>query len=167
LVFQPRLPNYFIPQVRSLYLNHFLDKTVANSHLSPQDYWQTREFYYPGVFYVYQDGLEPNHIEQFTTTTALRLHTQGTFPILFYDSPKWQSYESLVNTSELADLVDLPDYPILYSDSETKIYRTGDQTIFFFIKSYSELKITNGFIYTKEQILKDYRYWFGVSVVTE
>ena len=166
-IFQPRLLNYVFPSARSASVSHMLDSAKNQNHLDSQLYWETREFYYPGVFYVYRDGLEDKHIAGFTKDTGLNLQTEGTFPILVYKSNKWMSYESLVNTSDLGKLVDVVGSTVLYEDKETKILKDGDRTYIYFIKNYDELKTTNGFIYTKEEILKDYRYWFGVSVVTK
>ena len=164
--FQPRTLNYLFPSMRTSYLQQLINDTSSLGHLNPQMYWKTREFYYPGVFYVFQDGLGDNNFDNFTKQTGLSPQRLGSFPILVYNSSKWQSYEALVNTDKLEDLVKLPTSSPVYSDKETKIYVEGNKTYFFFIKSYDELKITNGFIYTKDQILKNYRYWFGVSVVT-
>lgn len=164
--FQPRTLNYLFPSVRASYLGQLLTDTTNSSHLNPQKYWETREFYYPGVFYVFQDGLSSANIDDFSKATGIAPVQPGSFPILVYNSPKWHSYEALVNTDDLSLIVKLPSSNPVYSDAETKIYVEGDKTFFFFIKSYDELKVTNGFIYTKDQILKNYHYWFGVSVVT-
>lgn len=166
LTFQPRSLNYLSPHARTSYLNHFLNQTISTHYLDPQKYWETREFYFPGVFYVFQDGLTDQSIHNFSVQTGLALSPVESFPILIYQSPKWHSYESLVNTNQLSDLINLPNLTPLYQDSQTKIYQDGNLTYFFFIKPYDELKTTNGFIYTKEHILQDYQYWFGVSVVT-
>lgn len=167
IIFQPRIPNYLSASSRMSSLNHLLTATSESNHLDPQKYWETREFYYPGVFYVFQDGLTQAHFDQFSKNTRITLKTESTFPILYYNSPKWQSYEALVSTNNLVDLTTLPLEQPLYQDSETKIYQVDGKTIIYFIKNYDELKITNGFIYTKEAILKKYLYWFGVSVITK
>ncbi len=166
VAFSPRLPNYLFPSIRSQYLGRLLSSTKANSHLDSQKYWETREFYYPGVFYVYNDGLNDNNLKDFTQKTGLELKTDGTFPIFVYSSPKWHSYEALVNSNVLSDLVSLPQSLPIYQDSETQIYQLEGKTLIYFIKSYDELKTTNGFIYTNNEKLRDYRYWFGVSVIT-
>ncbi|PIV08470.1 hypothetical protein COW38_01900 [Candidatus Collierbacteria bacterium CG17_big_fil_post_rev_8_21_14_2_50_45_7] len=166
LLFQPRIINYLLPTARTNYLDQLLQQTKSTKHLDPQKYWETREFYYPGVFYVFQDGLSIDNITDFVHQTGINLKLKGDFPILVYKSPKWSSYESLVNTNQLADLVDLPSSTPIYQDSQTIIYQIDNKVLIFFIKPYDELKVTNGFIYTKEAILKDYYYWFGVSVIT-
>ncbi len=164
--FQPRTLNYLFAPMRNYDMQNLIKKTSLKKHLDPQKYWETREFYYPGVFYVYQDGLTNANIDSFTKLTGIAPLQVGSFPILVYNSSKWQSYEALVNTDKIEDVVKLPSSTPIYSDSETKIYAEGDKTYFFFIKSYEELKVTNGFIYTKDEILKNYHYWFGMSVVT-
>jgi|GEM_PF-2645521 len=166
-MFEPRLPNYFSSHARAIILNSLISKTQANRSLNPQQYWETREFYYPGVFYVFKDGLTDQNIADFESQTMLNLKRANTFPILVYSSTKLHSYESLVNTNQLLDLVNLPDATLLYEDGETKIMKNNGLTYIFFIKPYSELMVTNGFIYTKEEILKNYQFWFGVSVITE
>lgn len=168
LLFQPRIPNLLSKNLRQNYFGHFIDNTTQANHLDPQTYWETREFYYPGVFYVFEDGLSSAHVEDFSQKTKIKLKRDlDSFPILVYDSPVWSSYEALVNTDKIEEIVSVVGDNLIYQDDETTIYKDGNTTYVYFIKQYDELKITNGFIYTKDKILKNYNYWFGVSVVTE
>lgn len=166
IFFQPRLRNYLFPAFRTAYLEQLIQSTKADFKLDAQRFWQTREFYYPGVFYVAGDGLAESHLRNLEKTTGLTLPSGDQYSILVYDSPKWQSYEALVDADSLQDVITLPDLPPIYEDGETHIYQQGDTTYIYFLKSYDELRTTNGFVYRDETNLSRYRAWFGVSKIT-
>ncbi|EKD94133.1 MAG: hypothetical protein ACD_27C00032G0011 [uncultured bacterium] len=166
LVISPRFSHLLFPFARQSSLDRLISQTQATRHLDAQKFWETREFYYPGVLYVYQDGLSERELSDFQTKSGLKLKSAPALPILTYDSPKWQSYEALVNTNVLSDYLNLPSSAPVYRDDETQIYLESDKTYIFFLKSYPELRVTNGFVYRSEEVLSQYNYWLGVSVIT-
>lgn len=167
LIFQPRIPNFLFKPARLNYFDKLIVNTTNKNHLDPQLYWETREFYYPGVFYVFEDGLTQDHIKSFSSQNQITIRDTNSFPILVYNSAKWSSYEALVTTDKIEELVEIKGSNLVYEDKQSKIYKDDNKTYIYFTKPYDELKVTNGFIYTKDKILKNYNYWFGVSVVTE
>lgn len=166
-LFQPRLPNYLFPSLRHTRLANFLSDLETNG-LNTREFWEFREFYYPGGnFVVHKEGLSGEKLGEFTKQTGIVLNLNESYPILTYHSDKWDSYEALVNNRDLASLLSLnPEWTLIGEGDNYWLYQQNDKNVLIYLASPDELKSTNGFIYRNQDTIDKYQYWFSVSVIS-
>lgn len=140
---QPRFSN-MIPFVRHSRLSAFIQNTIKNNSISPQEFWQLREFYSPG-------------------------NIQFNKPNLTFTSNKIESHETLIDTNiTLQSLLPKEEnWHVLYKNTNEFIATKGNMTFIYFIKPSSEMIKANAYFDNVEedsQLLKT-RNWLVVTEI--
>lgn len=142
---QPRFSN-IIPFVRHIRLNAFIQNTIKNNSISPQEFWQLREFYSPG-------------------------NIQFNKPNLTFTSNKILSHETLIDTNiTLQSLLPKKEnWHVLYKNMNEFIATKGNVTFIYFIKPSSEMIKANAYfdnVETDEKLLKS-KNWYVVTQIQQ
>ena len=142
---QPRASGIF-PFIREYRLKAFIENTVKNHHISAQEFWELREFYYPGT---------------------IRFNK----PNLLFISDKITSHETLVNkNTAFIDLIPKSiKGNVLYEDADELIVSEEDTTVIYFIKPISEMASANGFFdyRDKDKKLLENKKWYVVTQIKQ
>lgn len=137
-VFQPRISVILYPYIRQQKLNAFVRNIDLNESVSAQEFWQFREFYYPGQIKIDRNGLKYHAFYSLPPLTHPK-------QILLFKSKYVESNEYIIDkdTSELVKI---------FSKGKThKLVEYPDRFELFFIKPISEMSITNGFFDYKDK----------------
>ncbi len=169
---QPKL-SAVVNRSKRIYLwQQFEKKITASKFIDGREFWQLREFYYPGYFIVNKEGLNDEQVFSFLKQTELSIKGGVFFyPFLQYKSGKFNSLEALVTKSTISLL-----FKNLSLSNKKIILNTGDQLVFFkntkqvvlvFIKPMSEMKATNGFFdyEDREKEFTKYKLWLSISII--
>ena len=140
---QPRFSN-MIPFIRQSRLNTFIQNTIKNNSISPQGFWQLREFYSPGSI-------------------------QFNKPSLTFTSDRIISHETLIDKNIVLETI-LPkkeNWHILFK-KENELIASKNNTLFiYFIKPTSEMIKANAYFDNKdkdEKFLKN-KNWYVVTEI--
>ncbi len=139
-------------------LNSFLTKIDVNKRIDARDFWQFREFYYPGALTVQKSGI----LDASSPTLPLALE-----PYLFtvFRSSKITSYEYLVTKNTLDLVVPKNSEWKMYTKGSVA-YRNSEYSVdLVFIKPISEMVQANGFLdyKDKDKKLLEGKYWMVVT----
>ena len=142
---QPRFSN-IIPFVRHSRLNTFIQNTIRNNFISPQEFWQLREFYSPG-------------------------NIQFNKPNLTFSSSKIVSRETLIDTIiPLQSLLPKKEsWHVLYKNTNELIATKENMTFIYFVKPPSEMIKANAYfddVDTDEKLLKS-KNWYVVTQIQQ
>lgn len=133
-----------LPIIREYRLNTFIKNTVKNNAISPQEFWQLREFYSPGAI----------HLNK---------------PNLTFTSNKVVSHETLVDKKIALEhlLPKLNGWNILYRKTNELIATNGSDTLIYFIKPISEMAQANGFFdyKDKDEKLLINKNWYVITKI--
>lgn len=148
---QPRISGLF-PFIREAKLQAFLNSIEKSKSISSQEFWQFREFYYPGSVTLDRNGIE-GKIK----------------PLLFFQfrSKYMLSSEYLITTSDLNQIIPFGENYIINVE-RSYAYKISDKNVeIIFIKPISELTKANGFIYEKDQDKKlvEGKYWLVITKI--
>lgn len=152
----PRISVLIYPHIRQQKLNAFISAIKLTDSVSSQEFWQFREFYYPGKIRVDRNGLKDH---TFYSPPPLTYPKQ----LLSFKSKYIESNEFIIekNTSQMSALF-----------AEGKTYRLveyPDRFELFFIKPISEMSITNGFFdyKDKDKDLLEKKAWFVATKISK
>lgn len=152
----PRISVIFYPHIRQQKLDAFIADIKRNESVSAQEFWQFREFYYPGKIKVDRNGLQD---PTFYSPPPLSHPRQ----LLLFKSKYVESHEYVLNrdTNELNSL---------FSDGKSyKLIEYSDRFELFFMKSIKDMSVTNGFFDYKDKdvgLLKN-KVWFVATKITK
>lgn len=142
---QPRVSGVF-PFIRQYRLAQFIKNTIKNKHISPQEFWQLREFYSPGVI---------------------------TFkkPDLLFKSARIYSHETILGKNvKLSSLVPKNKRNNVIYENENELISTQDDlTTIYFIKPITEMATANGFFdyRDKDKKLLENKNWYVVTQIKQ
>ena len=140
---QPRISNN-IPFIRNERLNTFINNSIKNNHISPEEFWQLREFYSPGY------------------VTIARPH-------LTFSADKISSQETIIDSKiPLKSLLPTKqNWHILYENTNEMIASKDNKIYIYFIKPISEMSKANGFFdyKDKDKKLLENKNWYGETMI--
>lgn len=124
--------------------------------MSAQEFWQFREFYYPGKIRVDRNGLKDH---AFYSPPALAYPKQ----LLSFKSKYIESNEYIIE-KKTSQMTTLSSEGITY-----KLVEYPDRFELFFIKPISEMSITNGFFDYKDKDKDLFRnkVWFVATKISK
>jgi len=143
-------------------LNSFLANIDATKSIDAQEFWQFREFYYPGSLTVDKKGIK----DPASPTIPLVFN-----PYLFtvFRSSKITSYEYLVTSNSLELLVPKDNAWKIFSNNSFAYKNVGDSVSLVFIKPISEMVKANGFLdyKDKDKKLLEGKYWMAITNISK
>ncbi len=169
---QPKLSSA-INRYKRIYLwQQFEKKITSDKFIDGREFWQLREFYYPGDFIVNKEGFDDTQVFSFLKQTNLSIK-EGVFfyPFLLYKSDKFNSLEALVTKNIISLLFEDPNLNnkkiILDTANQLVFFKNNKQIVLVFIKPMLEMKTTNGFFdyEDRERELTKYKLWLSISVI--
>jgi len=147
---QQRISGIF-PFIRKHRLNTFLLHIKNKGVISSQEFWQFREFYYPGVI-------------QFNRNNAILGK-----PFLIFLSKKIESKEILVHEKTTFDSVlpNLKAWTINYRNKNEIVASNEKRLLILFVKPISEMSQANGFFDYKDKDKKilEGKRWYVYSEI--
>lgn len=171
-LFQPKLSVWLFPFKRQMIANNFISQVNKTHVIDARDFWQFREFYYPGYFTFERDGLSKAQAEQGLEQTGAKLQSTTTyFPFLVYTADKFHSIDFLTNATILDEAVRLStdsQKVILKTNTSIIYYDTPNSLIIIFVKPTSEMVTANGYYnYRNEDDVAIYtgKNWLSISRV--
>lgn len=139
-------------------LSHFIAKIDKTEYLNAREFWQFREFYYPGALTVQKSGIQ----DASSPTLPLALE-----PYLFtvFRSSKISSYEYLVTKNALNLVVPNNTEWKTFTKGSVAYRNSEDSVDLVFIKPISEMVQANGFLdyKDKDKKLLEGKYWMVVT----
>ena len=156
---QPRISGIF-PFMRQFKLHSFLESVKNKNTIPTKEFWQFREFYYPGSVEIDRTG------SKFTDTYSINPKLN---PLLFFQfkSRFITSNEYLIASNSI-NLVIPSNQTYIINEPQSFAYREDSKKLeIIFIKPIHELTEANGFIYEKDQDEKlvANRYWLVVTTI--
>lgn len=174
LLFVPKVVSTLFPFKREMILQNFLQATQQAKTISPQQFWQFREFYSPGFYTFNRNGIEIRTVRTAENKIGLHIVTNpDTITFLTFTSPHLVSIEALVTTDTLARVVNIESIQkasiVLAMPNETIVKDTKGNTYIIFLKSISAMKTANGFFnYTDaDKSLVEGKYLLDITMLDE
>lgn len=161
VILTPKLSANF-PIKRQRTLNTFLQQTEQNQAIDAREFWQFREFYSPGHFFLAKDG---NAIENIPYVDSLKIKQQVISDQSYFVSSNMQSIDGLTTSSSLSAIMRLPQTSFLIKKNTLVVYKTPHTVVMAFLLPPSVLKTTNGFLYKTPDSELQGKYWVDISVV--
>lgn len=162
----PKFAATFFAYRRESQLNQFISQVKAQGEIDPKLWWQTREFYSPGVF-----KLNNNLIELGETQKIVKVATTSS-ELVTYESRFIGSTESVAASALIPKLFNdkkLQGKTIVFADSDDHVYFSGETTLVVeFWRSLPVMKQTVGLFDFKGKeldILKN-QVWLHQSIIT-
>ncbi len=142
--------------------NGFSSRLATTKQIDGRDFWQFREFYYPGNFVFEPLKLEQSVYDTFLKSNGVSINKKADYyPFLYFQSAKIKSLEGMTNEKTLASLFNLSG--TLY------LSKTDKKALLLFIQPIAEMKKTNAhYDYRGEykDIVNKYSFWFVITEVT-
>jgi len=149
VILSPKISSMLFPQKREMVLQTFISSIKQNNSIDAQKFWEFREFYSPGYFTFDRNGLNNTQIKTVENKTGIFVNMQHVSRIfLTFTSPHLNSYEALVTTTKLSDVVNSQALgpKTIFSNSNTLMYKDSQGlTHVIFLKPLSEMERANGF----------------------
>jgi hypothetical protein len=156
----PTLSAIAFPFKRQIMLNTMLTKIDKDKKIDAQEFWQFREFYYPGAISFNRTGLAEQ--SPYTFDPLLK-------PFLFtsFHSKYISSYEYLVTMNDLNYVVPFNEDWKLYLESSVAVRKRNNTVDIVFIKPVSEMVKANGFLdyKDKDKKLLEAKFWLVFSQI--
>lgn len=164
----PRVASSFYPWHYTQSQQKFLDELRQQKNLSPQQYWQFREFYSTGNFSFNPEIVTFGETQKITTLP----HDQNL--LLSFESPRLSSKDWIVKINPAKPIGEefvgiLLKYDqeynqdkLIFSNETTRIFKTSQgQYFLIFAKTIDEMKTANGFFdyVGSEQTLLENTVW--------
>lgn len=172
LFLSPKVSSFLFPFRRNQLWKTFLNNTKSHQVISSKEFWEFRDFYYPGslVFNVKKLS-QKETADAFSTLKISVLPDQYFYPFLYFSSNKIHSLESLVKVSSINNIL-LPqaipsNSTIILRDTSTLFYISNNTATLIFIKPVEEMITANGYFNYKrddKELLKD-KFWFVYTVI--
>lgn len=141
-------------------LNKILTQIDQNKNIDAQEFWQFREFYYPGVITFSRTGLTEK--APYTFDALLK-------PLLFtsFHSNYISSYEYIVSMNDLNYVVPFNEDWRLYLKSSLAVRARNNTVDIVFIKPVSEMVKANGFLdyRDKDKKLLENKFWLVITQI--
>lgn len=167
---------FFQPNIRSAFFANSsevkkLEENILNrKYVDEQLFWQTREFYSPGVLTFNKEGLENNTVQELLDKGGVNINPLSYYhSFLRYKSDKWESVEFLVKSNQLNKIMAVPNGHILLNDKNIILDQIDEKKhLLIFLKPVVEMEKANGYFDYKQwdkELLKD-KYWLTISIIT-
>lgn len=150
------------PFKRTKMLNSFLTKIDTTKRIDAREFWQFREFYYPGSLTVDKKGIK----DPASPTIPLAYES---YLFTVFRSSKITSYEYLVTKNTLDLIVPNSDEWKKFPNSSL-VYKSADDSIsLVFIMPISEMVKANGFLdyKDKDKKLLEGKYWMVITNISK
>lgn len=174
LIFTPKVASMLFPLKRQMILQTFISSTKQSNKIDPQKFWEFREFYSPGYFNFNRNGLTNTQIKTEESKTGILVNMKYVSRIfLTFTSPHLNSFEALVTTAKLSDVIDtamLGSKETIFSNNSTLIYKDSEErTHIIFLKPLSEMQRANGFFNYNDtdKSLVEGKNWLEVTILDE
>lgn len=173
VILQPKLSTWALPFERQIIWQNFIKDTQKNNKIDARNFWEFREFFYPGSFIFKRDGLSQKQTNDQLKKLNISLKTTVTsLPFLIFNSGKLESLEVLVGNNDLNSVINnlnVDSRNIIYKNSSSIIYYDENKTAeIIFLKPTDEMVTANGFYsYRNKDDIKIYtgKYWLSISRV--
>lgn len=167
---QPTLSAKFIPFQQNGHLKTFWSQLLTTRALDPQEFWEIRDQYSPGIMEFNKTGVSKNRIPTSLTLLASKINQQcHPLPFLVFNSLKFESVDFLVGSKCLKNLV-IENQQSNYLIKTSSLIAYKDQkdrnsVFLIFLKSESEMETANGFFDYKEidKALVKNKEWLSIS----
>jgi len=172
LFLSPKVSSFLFPLKRNLLWKTFLSNTKNHRTLDSKEFWQFRDFYYPGSINFNVNKLSKKEVSEAVSSLQISVNSKQYFyPFLYFTSNKIFSLESLVNVTAINDILILPSIPshssIILRNDSTLFYVSNKKATLIFIKPIEEMITANGYFnYKKDdkELLKD-KFWLVYTVI--
>lgn len=160
-LFIPKLSANFPPKQQHA-LSTFLQHTQQTQEIDSREFWQFREFYSPGHFFLAKDNYSDKIVPQIMSLEAdLNKIVENSY----FVSPNMQSIDGLTTAKSLSSIMKLPKATILIKKDTLVVYKTPDNVVIAFLLPPSILKTTNGFLYKLPDSELQGKNWVDISVI--
>jgi hypothetical protein len=174
IILSPKVSSLLFPLKRQAILNEFINKTKSEGKISPQVYWQFREFYSPGYFTFSRTGIAGALIDKSTKEIGIKYNKNAVDLIdLAFASQKINSLDMLTKQSSLDSIIDKAQFKkekIIFINQNSLIYQKDAKTVqIVFLLANGDIKKANGFFdYTdKDKKITDGENWFNITSFVE
>jgi len=169
LLLSPHIASYLNPLYRKTLWNNFRNKLLVHKEVLPTEFWQFRDFYYPGTIEVNTFGLNKNKVNTILRLFPLNfINKQDIYPFLIYSSNKITSVEYLVRSDTLSELMQIDKQSKTFLNSQHIFFiETDKKAYLYFVKPVSDLLTANGYFDYKKrdkELLKD-KYWLVLTII--
>lgn len=164
LLLSPHISSRINPLQRKTMWSDFEKKIITKKDIDPKEFWQFRDFYYPGALQVNTFGLNKDLIiKESQTVPFLFSKYNDLYPFLIYKSDKIKSIEYLTKENTINKIGSLSSAVNLTVNNDHILFYTSQNVAYlFFVKPVGEMLQANGFFDFKKrdkELLKD-KYWF-------
>jgi len=172
IVLSPKISSLLLPFKRQAILNEFISKTKTEGAISPQEYWQFREFYSPGYFNFSRDGIAKYLAKNSARQIGIEYNEKkiGLIYSLF-SSSRLISLDMLTKQSSLNKIIDQKQFQkgkVLFVNNNSVIYQESPKIIkIVFLLDNSDMQNANGFFdyQDKDKKITQGENWFNITSV--
>lgn len=166
----PKISSSLYPFVRFQLLNRFLTNTVKNKTINAKEFWQFRDFYYPGSIRFNKMGLTDFDYTSFTRDIPIIL-TKKIAPVLYFHSNLIESYETLgtVNGPSVFSMRPNDEWRIIFQGKNEMIGESDKAILITFIKPIAEMEKANGYFdyKDKDKKLLENKNWVVITKINK
>lgn len=172
MVFSPKLPTRLFPHIRNQIWKNFLNQCAKSQKINVMNFWEFREFYYPGTIIFNVRKLPDTTVNAALSSLKMNFVPDSYYyPFLYFNSDKIQSLESLTKTDQIGEIIENqvipPEAQIVIRDKSTLFYIVEHRATIVFVKTIDEMITANGYFnYKKDdkELLKN-KFWFVQTIV--
>lgn len=172
LLLVPKVAARLFPFKRQMVWNSFISGAAGSQTISPQSFWEFREFYSPGYYQFDRNGLAPTHILSIETKLGISINQKNIDRVfLTFTSPYLTSIEALTTTNKIGEIINissLDEKELLLSRNNEIIYKDSNGIVHIvFLKSIDEMKTANGFFdyNDRDQSIVKSKYWLDDTAI--
>lgn len=166
----PSLSSVLLPFKRTIMWNGLSNKITSTKQIDGRDFWQFREFYYPGNFIFDPLKLKPSTYTDLLKSNNISFNKKTDYyPFLYFQSAKIKSLEGMTNKKVLTSLFGTNAFD-KYSFLSRTLYvsKTDNAALLLFVQPIAEMKKTNAhYDYRGEykDIVNKYSFWFVITEI--
>lgn len=148
-------------------LGNLIAKSNTSKSISPQLFWETKEFCYPGDFKYQHDGFTKSQID-IVGHDISSIFPKSAIPFLIFESKRWFSIEALVDSPQLTNMTQSVGLEVVFKSKNEEIYKMSkDRYYILFVKPISEMKSANAYydFNGHDKKFVEGKYWLSLSEI--